>query len=48
MNRLVMGGVRHSLPQEAPQAIAEAIVTSLKSDRRFGPVDQTPAANAAA
>ena len=33
-HRLIAGGVGHNLPQEAPQAFAEAVIESTASDRR--------------
>jgi hypothetical protein len=35
-HRTIDGGIGHNLPQEAPQAFAEAVV-DVTSDRRDGP-----------
>ena len=35
-HRLIKGGVGHNLPQEAPQAFAEAVVDVAENDRHFG------------
>ena len=39
-HRVITGGIGHNLPQEAPQAFAEASSTSPKCDRRQGPADR--------